>query len=97
MTQPVASANGGDGIRARISHGRIERARTDTNADDGLHAAGAALAVTESSATDNGGSGITVRGSRVVDAGGNHAGGNRRQRRDRVLPRPECTVGSPCR
>lgn len=97
LAQPVANANGGAGIRARVSHGRIERARAEANAADGLHASGTGLAVTDSIANANGGSGITVRGARVVDAGGNRAAGNQRRRRDRVLPGAECAVGASCR
>jgi len=97
LAQPVANENGGAGIRARISHGRIERARTDANGADGLRAAGTALAVADSAARDNGASGITVRGALVVDAGGNRAEGDHRQRHTRTLPGPECTVAVPCR
>ncbi len=97
LAQPVALANGGAGIRARVAHGRIERARTDANAADGLRAAGTALAVTDSEATANGGSGIAVRGARVVDAGGNRAQGNRQRSHERVVPGAECAVGASCR
>jgi hypothetical protein len=97
LAQPVANANGGAGIRARVSHGRIERAHTEANAADGLHAAGAGLSVTDSVASANGGSGIAVRGAKVVDAGGNRADGNQRRRRERVVPGAECSVGASCR
>jgi len=97
LTQPVARANGGSGIRARVSHGRIERARTDANAADGLRAAGTALTVTDSVANANGGGGIAVQGAHVVDAGGNRAQGNRGLRHARAVPQAECAVGTSCR
>jgi hypothetical protein len=78
----VATANGGHGIRARISQGRISGARASGNRGRGLRAVGADLTVSASEACGEGG-GIDVHGARVRDGGGNRAA--------------DCRVGGPCR
>jgi hypothetical protein len=68
VEQPVASDNAGDGIRARVSGGRIVGARSAGNRHRGLRAAGHGLTVSGSEVAGNGG-GLELGGA--SDGGGN--------------------------
>jgi len=81
VARAIATANGGDGLRARLHDGRIAGTLAASNHGLGLRAAGHDLTLGDNEARDGGG--LDVHGARVRDGGGNRA--------------ERCRVGGACR